>query len=496
MIEIHLPAIISLNFLAFSVLIPLFGIWKRELCQPLASLGAGISAVFSVYGFIYYLNEIPLRYLFGGWEPPVGIEFVYDGLSAFVIVVINVIAFIVLLHSRQLAINEFPNKQMAYYSVTMLLMLGFNGMVLTGDLFNLFVFLEIASLSMYALIAIGDRAAPFSAFRYLIIGTAGGTLYLLGVGFLYTVTGTLNIIDMAPMLPEFAGNTAVITAVILMVAGIATKAALFPMHGWLPDSYTYAASSSSALIAPIGTKVAAYVLIRVMLYLFGIELLDLVVPISYTVGLLACIGILYGSIMAIAQNELKRMLAYSSISQIGYIIMGISLANPFGFIGALLHILNHAIMKACLFMVAANLRHKEGHSDISLFEHSYRRKYPWTMFSFSVAAISMVGLPPLAGFFSKWYLALGTVEAENWLFLAVILISSLLNAVYFFRVLEKVYMKNPDAEEPIPDHAGERNEVQPSMLYPTLVFAAGLVLIGIFNVSIVAVIMNMIPSGF
>ncbi len=496
MIETHLPAIISLNFLAFSVLIPLFGIWKRELCQPLASLGAGISAVFSVYGFIYYLNEIPLRYLFGGWEPPVGIEFVYDGLSAFVIVVINVIAFIVLIHSRQLAVNEFPNKQMAYYSVAMLLMLGFNGMVLTGDLFNLFVFLEIASLSMYALIAIGDRAAPFSAFRYLIIGTAGGTLYLLGVGFLYTVTGTLNIIDMAPMLPEFAGNTAVITAVILMIVGIGTKAALFPMHGWLPDSYTYAASSSSALIAPIGTKVAAYVLIRVMLYLFGIELLDLVVPISYTVGVLACIGILYGSIMAIAQNELKRMLAYSSISQIGYIIMGISLANPFGFIGALLHILNHAVMKACLFMVAANLRHKEGHSDISLFEHSYRRKYPWTMFSFSVAAISMIGLPPLAGFFSKWYLVLGTVEADNWLFLAVILISSLLNAVYFFRVLEKVYMKNPDDEVPVQDHVGENNEVQPSMLYPTMVFAVGLILIGIFNVAIVAMIMNMIPSGF
>ncbi len=495
MIETHLPALIALNFLAFAVIIPLFGIWKSELCQPLATLGAGISAGMSLYGFLYYLNDVPLRYFFGAWQPPVGIEFVYDGLSAFIILVINAIAFFVLIHSKPIAVREFPNKLMAYYSVTMLLMLGFNGMVLTGDLFNLFVFLEIASLSTYALIAIGEKAAPFSAFRYLIIGTTGGTLYLLGVGFLYTITGTLNIIDMTAMMPEFAGNSSVITAVILMVVGIGVKCAMFPMHGWLPDSYTFAASSSSALIAPIGTKVAVYVLIRVMLYLFGIELLDLVIPISYVVGLLAAIGILYGSIMAIAQDEMKRMLAYSSISQIGYIIMGISLANPYGFIGALLHILNHAVMKACLFMVSANLRMKEGHSDISKFDHTYRKKYPWTMLSFSVAAISMVGLPPLAGFFSKWYLALGTIEANNWLFLSVILISSLLNAVYFFRILEKVYMKNPDADEQVPDEGLVSDEVKPSMLYPMSIFAAGLFLIGIFNVAIVAVIMNMFPAG-
>src|SRR5690625_1543605 len=169
---------------------------------------------------------------------------------------------------------------MAYYTVTMLLMLGFNGMVLTGDLFNLYVFLEISSLSSYAVLAIGKKEAPFSAFRYLIIGTVGGTFYLLGLGFLYTVTGTLNLLDMAAILPGVAGSSAVHAAIILTVIGAGSKSALFPLHGWLPDTYTFASSTSTALIAPIGTKVAAYVLIRVMLYLFGIELLDLVVPIS------------------------------------------------------------------------------------------------------------------------------------------------------------------------------------------------------------------------
>jgi len=492
MIESHIPAYIALTYVLFSVLIPSLGLWRRELCQPLAVLGTGIASVFSVVGFIDYLNNGMIRYYFGGWEPPIGIEFVYDGLSGFFVLIINVIAFFVLIYSREISKIEFPDKVMPYFALSMLMMLGFNGMLLTGDLFNLYVFLEISSLSSYALISIGNKPAPFAAFRYLIIGTTGGTLYLLGVGFLYTVTGTLNIIDMAAMLPMFMESTAVFAALILMIVGIGVKAALFPMHGWLPDSYTYAATSSTALIAPIGTKVGAYILFRIMLWLFGIELTDAIAPVSYVVGVLACLGILYGSIMAIAQTEMKRMLAYSSVSQIGYIIMGLSLANPWGFAGALLHVLNHAVMKACLFMVSGHLRVKEGHSDISLFDDSYRKKYPWTMAAFSIGAISMVGLPPLAGFFSKWYLALGTIDNSNWLFLAVILVSSLLNAVYFFRILEKVYMMNPSKEQKEPA-GGEYNEPKASMLIPTSVLAVSLFVIGFANAAIVGILLGVFP---
>jgi len=492
MIESHIPAFIPLTFLAFAILIPVFGIWKERLSYYLAVTGSGLAAIISFFGFIEYLNQEPLRYFFGGWNPPVGIEFVYDGLSSFFVVVINVVAFLVMVHSKQIAKVEFPGKKMPFYAMTMLMMLGFNGMVLTGDLFNLYVFLEISSLSSYALIAIGQRQAPFASYRYLIIGTIGGSLYLLGVGFLYTVTGTLNIIDMAGMLPSFYSNSAVVTALILMVSGVGIKAALFPLHGWLPDSYTFASSTSTALIAPIGTKVGAYILIRVILHLFGAELSDAVVPITTIVGTLACAGILYGSIMAIGQTEMKRMLAYSSVSQIGYIIMGLSLANPLGYAGALLHVLNHAVMKACLFLVSGNLRLKEGHSDISKFDDTYRKKYPLSMFSFSVAAISMVGLPPLAGFFSKWYLALGTIENQNWLFLAVILISSLLNAVYFFRILEKVYMRKP--EEKAPASANISNdEVTAGMITPTMIFALGLFVIGFANAIIVSALLNIFP---
>ncbi|MDZ7658638.1 complex I subunit 5 family protein [Fodinibius sp.] len=499
MIGSEIPALIPIVFIFFAILIPVIGVWKRHITWHLALLGSGIATLFSAYGMLHFIQTgETIRYFFGGWMPPVGIEFVYDGLAAFIVLVINAIAFLVLIHSKKISEAEFPHKKTGYFSVVMLMMLGFNGMVLTGDLFNLYVFLEISSLSSYALIAIGEKRAPFAAFRYLIIGTVGGSLYLLGVGFLYTVTGTLNIIDMHEMLPQFIGHSSVIVALILMIIGIGVKAALFPLHGWLPDSYTYASSTSSAIIAPIGTKVAAYILFRVVLFLFGVDLIDSQLPVTTIIGIFAGIGILYGSIMAIAQSELKKMLAYSSVSQIGYIIMGLSLANPFGFIGAILHVLNHALMKALLFLVSGSMRLKEGHSIITKFDDSYRKKYPWTMAAFTTAAVSMVGLPPLAGFFSKWYLALGTIENSSWMLLAVILISSLLNAVYFFRILEKVYMKSPEASEvaEMAQTPVQKNEVSASMMFPMSVMAIGLFVVGIFNAYIVEIIVTMFPAGF
>jgi multicomponent Na+:H+ antiporter subunit D len=264
MIETQLPALIALAFVLFAVLIPVIGLFNRKMSQPLAVAGSGLAATLSLFGFINYLNNGTIRYFFGGWEPPIGIEFVYDGLSSFVVLAINTVALLVLIHSKHISKREYPGKEMPYFTLAMLMMLGFNGMVLTGDLFNFYVFLEISSLASYALISIGEKQAPFSAFKYLIIGTTGGALYLLGVGFLYTVTGTLNLIDMSAMLPMVAENTAVVAALILMIVGIGVKAALFPMHGWLPDAYTYASSSSTALIAPIGTKVAAYMLFRIV----------------------------------------------------------------------------------------------------------------------------------------------------------------------------------------------------------------------------------------
>lgn len=497
MIANNLPAIIPLIFLASALLIPLLGIWKKSFVYPLTILSVLSAACLSVYGFIYVLSYGTINYYFGGWLPPIGIEYVYDPLSSFIAMVINIVSVLVLIHAYRIVPSGLQGRETAYYSVVMLLLTGLNGMIITGDLFNLYVFIEISSLSGYALIAVGEKRAPFAAFRYLIIGTIGASFYLLGIGYLYFMSGTLNMNDLAEILPLINDSPTVLVSLILIIVGLGIKMAIFPMHGWLPDSYTYAPTTSSSLIAPIGTKVAAYALMRLLFFVFGVEFFSIELPVADMIAVFACGGIIFGSVMAMAQKEMKRMLAYSSIAQIGYIGLGIGLANPFGFIGAVLHLLNHAFMKACLFLVAGNLRVKAGHSNITLMDDTFRKKYPWTMAAFTVAALSMVGLPPLAGFFSKWYLALGTIESSRWIYLAVILISSLLNAVYFFRILEKIYMKST-AEVKTGEQTVKikKDEVIPSMLIPVIVLATGLIVLGILNVVIVDQIYKMMPAGF
>ena len=498
------PVLVPLLFLASAISIPVLAIKKTKVAYPVTIVASFVSVVISSYNIFCVWRDGPLTYHFGGWFPPIGIEYVLDPLSSFIALVVNVVAFFVLWHSSGIQEGEIPGKSVPYYALTLLFLCGANGIIVTGDLFNLYVFLEIFALAGYGLIGIGEKQAPVASFRYLIMGTVGASFYLLGIGFLYIVTGSLNMADVRNILPHVYGNPALAAALSLIVIGMGIKMAIFPLHGWLPDAYTYAPSTTSALVAPIGTKVAAYVIIRILFFVFGVKFVSQSLPITDLIAWLAAIGIIYGSVMAMAQKELKRMLAYSSIAQIGYIGLGIGLANPLGYIGAVLHILNHAFMKGSLFLVAANLRKNAGHSDISKLDASYRKKLPWSMAAFTLAALSMIGLPPTAGFFSKWYLALGAIDKGNWVFLAVILISSLLNAVYFFRILEKVYLAPPPAQtagEDLPPETKRREgsligEEKYSLMIPVVILSFSLLLIGLLNANIVKeVIQRIIPLG-
>lgn len=505
MIARHLPVLVPLTLLLFSLIIPLLGLLRRRLAYPATLAGMVIALVWSVAGLGAILTGGSISYHLGGWQPPIGIELVLDPLSAFMVVLIVSVAFLVLLHSRSSLDAELPGKEVPFFSVSLLFLTGLTGIVLTGDLFNLYVFLEISSLAGYALVAVGDKQAPVASFRYLLLGTVGATFYLLGLGFVFTMTGSLNMADVAKLLPALYSEPSIIVGFLLMISGIALKMALFPLHAWLPDAYTYAASASSALIAPVGTKVAAYVLIRLLFFVFDPSYGRETLPVAEVLCWLAAGGILFGSIMAMAQQELKRMLAYSSVAQIGYIALGLGLGTAYGLIGAVLHMLNHAVMKATLFLVAGNLRFKVGHSTIPDLNDTLRKKMPWSMAAFTVAALSMVGIPPLAGFFSKWYLVLAGIERSAWIFVGVILVSSLLNAVYFFRVLEKVYLRPT-----VPAHTSEdnhstaetndgaihRDEVGSSMLVPTLVLSVSLFVLGLLNTVIVNNVLKLfLPAG-
>ena len=489
----QLPALIVVVPLAAAVIAPLIGYFSKSLVKLLtimALLAANLSAVAVL---IRVLNEGTLNYHFGGWEPPWGIEYVFDPLSSIMALLIAFVALIVAIYAGPFLIKDAKFKTGIFYSLFLLLTVGLLGMVVTGDAFNLYVFLEISSLAGYALIAAGGKRATVAAFRYLLIGTIGASFYLLGIGFLYAVTGTLNMADLVDRLIPLMDSRAVIVAIVMIVIGLGIKMAMFPLHGWQPDAYTYSHPAATALIAGVMAKVPAYAALRFFFFVMAAS----AGPVHKTLqvmGLLAAAGIIIGSIMAIAQKDLRRMLAYSSVAQIGYIIVGLAIGNSLALIGAILHIINHAIMKSCLFMVTGGVKWRTGEHLIDKYRE-LNKKMPLTMGVLIIAALSMVGLPPTAGFFSKWYLVLGAIEAGMWFYVVIIILSSLLNAVYFFRVLENVYMKKADKE--VEDkNIGGRFELPLQMLVPIIVLGLGILILGILNEPIVTqVIQFAIPGG-
>ena len=485
----QLPLLLPISFLLFSIISVLAGLWRRELGYAAAVAGAAVGVPLALWGLFRVLSQGTVRYYLGGWPPPFGIEYVLDPLAAFMASIITVIGLLALVYARWSVHHEVPEKALVLYPVALLLLAGLTGIVVTGDLFNLFVFLEISSLSAYALLASGRGQAPLAAFRYLILGTIAGSFYLLGVGFIYFSTGSLNMADVAERLPLLYESRALLAAAVLMVLGLGLKMALFPLHLWLPDAYTYAPSAVTGLIAPLMTKVAGYALIRLFLDVFGPGYLRDTVPVTVAIGWLAAGGIVVASVMAIAQRDFRRMLAYSSVAQVAYVALGLGLANPLGLIGALLHILNHAFMKGCLFLVAGGVRYRVGVWEVPRFG-GLGRHMPWTMAAFAVAALGMIGIPPTAGFFSKWYLVQGGIAAGNWAFVAVILASSLLTAVYFFRVLERVY-----AAPLSPGVATSRGSDPPTgMLVPILILAGGVLVLGIINSIIVSQVLEKVVA--
>ncbi len=480
-----LPVLIVVPMLLFAFLSVLAGIWRQTLAYAAALVGTILSLTASVVGLITVMQKGELHYFLGGWPPPIGIEYVLDPLSAFMAVIITFIAFMVMIYPAEAGFYQDNRKGFPVYGVLMLLLAGLLGVVVTGDIFNLFVFLEIYSISSYALIALGGKRALVAGFRYLILGSIAGCFFLLGIGFIYFTTGSLNMADIARLLPALYQSPAVLAAATFIVVGLGIKMALFPLHVWLPDAHSYAPPVIAAILASVQLEVAAYALIRMLLSVFGIEYLSQYLPVTTIIGWCSVAGVIIGSIMAIAQRDFKRMLAYSTVSQVAYIGLGIALANPLGLIGALLHILNHAFMKSCLFLVAGGIRHQTGFREIPWFI-GLGRRMPLMMGAFVVAALAMVGIPPTAGFFSKWYLILGSIDAGNFVFVAIIVVSSLLTAVYFFRVIEKVFAHPPPASQSV--------DPPPRILVPILILAAGVLGLGIINALIVTNILELVVA--
>ncbi len=408
-----------------------------------------------------------ISYELGGWAPPWGIEYRIDAVNAFVALIVAAIAAITLPYALLSVEQEIPEEKIPlFYSALLLCLTGLLGITQTGDIFNVFVFLEISSLSSYALISLGrKRQALTAAYQYLIMGTIGATFFLIGVGLIYSQTGTLNMQDLSTILPEVLHLKTVNTGFAFIMIGIALKLALFPLHLWLPNAYTYAPSVVTVFLAATATKVAVYVMLRILFTVFPYGF-ALATPVEELFMVAGIASIIIASVYAIYQEDVKKLLAYSSVAQIGYMVLGIGLASATGITAALIHLFNHALMKGALFMAVGAIIYRIGACRMDQI-HGLGRAMPWTFAAIVIGGLSLIGVPGTAGFISKWYLVTAALEQGAWISVVVILFGSLLAVVYMGKLIEALYFR------PITDSGKEVTEAPILLLVPTwlLVFA-------------------------
>ncbi len=419
-----------------------------------------------------------ISYHLGNWAPPLGIEYRVDLANALVLFLVSGIAAAVMpfaYRSVQLEIDE--RQSPLFYGAMLICLTGLLGVTITGDAFNVFVFLEISSLATYALVAMGarsDRRALTAAFNYLVMGTIGATFFVIGIGLLYQATGTLNMADLHDRL---AGqeNHMVEAGFAFIVVGVGLKLAMFPMHLWLPNAYTYAPSAVTAFLAATATKVAVYILIRFFYSVFGFDFAFMNAAFTYVLLPLGVAGMFIASLVAVFQEDVKRMLAYSSVAQIGYMLLGLSFATVTGLTATLVHILNHSLMKSALFMAVASVVFRSGSHSIHAFA-GLAKRMPFTTWAFLISGLSLIGVPLTVGFISKWKLLEASFAAGHWYAGFLIVASSLIAMVYIFRVAEIMLLKEPaeDGKYVVPE-----KDAPLSMLIPMWTLVAANIYFGV-----------------
>ena len=448
----HLPAL--------AVVIPLLSaplclfLRRSLLAWIFTVIASGLTMAVSIALLQQVMTSGTIVYEMGGWEPPWGIEYRIDKLNAFLLLIVTSISTVVLLAAHASVEKEIPpHRHTLFYVLYLLSLAGLLGVVATGDAFNVFVFLEISSLAAYSLIALGeDRRALWASYQYLIMGTIGATFILIGIGLMYQMTGTLNMEDLSRRLPEVAQTRTVFAAFAFIIVGVCLKVALFPLHRWLPNAYAYAPSIVTAFLAATSTKVAVYLLIRFTFSIFGISFSFTTVPLQTIFVILGLLGIFVASTTAIFQKNVKHLFAYSSVAQIGYMIVGYSISTTTGVMATLLHLFNHALMKSALFLALGAVMYRIGSVQLTQFQ-GLGRQMPYTMGAIVAGGLSLIGVPLTVGFVSKWYLVLAALENGWWPVAVLVLLGSLLAIIYVWRIVEIAYFNEPPPDRPSVEEA-------------------------------------------
>lgn len=465
-----------------AIIVPLFAapialiLQRSSLAWIAATAASAWSTVVAWQLLCTALDQGVISYAVGGWPAPWGIELRVDVTNAFVLLAVSAISTLVLLYAKASIEREIPKEHHTlYFTAHLLCLAGLSGILITGDAFNLFVFLEISSLATYTLVSLAsDRRCLTAAFRYLVMGTIGATFILIGVGMLYMKTGTLNMLDLSERIHFYESSRTINTGLAFIMVGVSIKLALFPLHMWLPAAYTHAPSAVTSFLASTATKVAVYIMIRFIFSVFGAEYVFHDMGMDLVLMALAIVAIFVCSYVATVQTNVKTVLAYSSVAQIGYMVLGISLVSVAGLMSGLIHIFNHALMKGALFMAVGAVVYRMGSADISAFR-GLGKHMPLTMAAFTLAGLSIIGVPLTVGFVSKWYLVSAALEQEHLLISGLILAGSLLAVVYIGRVLEAAYFQAlPEGVD-----ASKVKEAPWSMLVPMWILVLANIYFGI-----------------
>jgi len=461
--------------LTFTVTTPVIG-WVaykkayRKIQGIYAALGLSVTAYFlyELYkevaekGVVLIVGQLP-------FNPPLGACLKIDMLSIFMAFLFAMTGLFATVYS--IKYMEHDTGLTEYYTLLLGMIAGMTGVVFAGDFFTLFVFWELMCLTSYALVAFRkQRWEPIEAgFKYLIMSAAGSATILLAMSFLYGMTGTVNFAALAASLNNATPDGWLYVTLTLIIVGFGIKAAIVPFHTWLPDAHSAAPSPISAVLSGVMVQTGAYALIRILLLVFG----SMQPMWQITLALFAVFTMFGGNIVALLQNDLKRLLAFSTIAQMGYIIFGLSMASLSGLTGSLFHIMNHAIIKGLLFLCAGSFVHQVKTRDLRKLK-GIRKTMPLTSMFFAIGALAIAAIPPLNGFWSEWMIVTAGIEAEMIPFSALMLANMVFSVVYYLRVVRMILLDEPTAA------SKKATEAPASMLIPTLILATLCIIIGFY----------------
>ena len=491
MISTQFPVFIILIPLSLAVILPLLK-QHRRLIQSVVGLTLGLMFLLALFNWFEIHSYGEYAYTFGGYASNLGIQFYIDELTSLLVLFILFLSVIIIFYSFADIPHELEKHQFGlYYSLILLLLFSMLGMVYTNDLFNLYVFMEILSITSTAIISIKHRKANFLAsFRYLMLSSIGSITILFGLAFLYMVTGHLNMFEVHKVIQNvwttYPMNLLLASGFIL--TGLGIKSAMFPLHVWLPDAHASAPSPSSAFLSALVVKVYIFAMYKILFRVLGTVMVK-GLGIDQAILIFAALGMVFGSLFAIGQRDIKRMLAYSSVAQIGYIFLGLGLMSEQGLAASLFHIFSHGLMKTALFLSAGSIIFATGKRKLNALDGiGYRM--PITMIVFSIAAFGMIGIPGVSGFMSKIYLGLALIEGQHPIYLALILLSSFLNAVYYLPIIIAAFLK----EDPEHRHAMKMDPLPKRMWIPMVVLALCLIIIGFYPQLIMDIIEASLPA--